>query len=107
MGYGGGGCFLVKFAMKAGAQVLPPSSEYDSSKWCESGLISDQTARTRMDRPAKVSWANNSPRPSLNVMLPVSTRNLRGLFGLADGLGRMNQSRAADGAHENADTETL
>jgi hypothetical protein len=43
----------------------------------------------------------------IKIMLPVPTRNLCGLFGLADGFGRMNPSRAADGAHENADTETL
>src|SRR5579863_7342108 len=56
----------VKFAMNAGAQVLPPSGEYDSSKWWESGVISDHVPRTRIDRPLKLSWEKSSPRPFLN-----------------------------------------
>jgi hypothetical protein len=45
----------VKFAMNAGAQVLPPSCEYDSSKWWESGVISDHVPRTRIDKAAQFS----------------------------------------------------
>src|SRR5882757_8846265 len=56
----------VRSARKAAAQVLPPSLEYDSSKWWESGAMSDHTPRTRIDLSWKVSWAKSSPRPSLN-----------------------------------------
>lgn len=41
----------VSVALKLASQVLPPSFEKDCSKRCESGVISDQTARTRMALP--------------------------------------------------------
>src|SRR5216683_7568723 len=66
--FGASACFSrVNSAMKAGAQVLPPSFEYDSSKWWESGAMLDHTARTRIDLSWKVSWAKSSPRPSWNA----------------------------------------
>src|SRR5580700_4135110 len=41
----------VSVATKFGSQVLPPSSENDCSTWWESGVMSDQTNRTKMVRP--------------------------------------------------------
>ena len=36
----------VSVALKFDSQVLPPSSENDCSKWCDVGVMSDQTCRT-------------------------------------------------------------
>ena len=48
-GTGGAHCFnLVKLAINDRTHVVPPSFEYDSSYWCESGLMSDHTALTRI-----------------------------------------------------------
>src|SRR5580700_4796188 len=47
----GHGFSLVNVATKFGSQVLPPLSEKDCSKRCESGVMSDQTMRTRMVLP--------------------------------------------------------
>src|SRR6266478_212412 len=45
----GAHCFnLVKLAINDRIRVVPPSFEYDSSYWCESGLMSDHTAFTRI-----------------------------------------------------------
>ena len=41
----------VSVATKFGSQVRPPSFENACSKWCEVGVMSDQTCRTRTDRP--------------------------------------------------------
>lgn len=42
-------CFsLVNLAVNDRTQLAPPSFEYDSSYWCESALMSDHTARTRI-----------------------------------------------------------
>jgi hypothetical protein len=41
----------VSVATKFGYQVLSPSSENDCSTLCESGVISDHTNRTKIDRP--------------------------------------------------------
>src|SRR5580658_2409727 len=53
----GHGLARVSVATKLGSQVLPPSSEKDCSKRCESAVMSDQTMRTRMVRPLYVSWS--------------------------------------------------
>src|SRR5580658_5089278 len=47
----GHGLARVRVATKLGSQLLPPSSEKDCSKRWESGVMSDQTMRTRMVRP--------------------------------------------------------
>jgi hypothetical protein len=39
---------LVKLAINERTHVVPPSFEYDSSYWCDSALISDHTALTRI-----------------------------------------------------------
>jgi hypothetical protein len=53
---GGAHCFnLVKLAINDRTHVVPPSFEYDSSYWCESGLMSDHTALTRIALSFKVS----------------------------------------------------
>ena len=53
---GGAHCFtLVKLAMNERTHVVPPSFEYDSSYWCEPGLMSDHTALTRIVLPFTVS----------------------------------------------------
>ena len=42
-------CFdLVKLAINERTHVVPPSFEYDSSYWCESGLMLDHMALTRI-----------------------------------------------------------
>src|SRR5260370_7700679 len=46
---GGAHCFnLVKLAINDRTHVVPPSFEYDSSYWCESGLMSDHMPLTRI-----------------------------------------------------------
>jgi hypothetical protein len=46
---GGAYCFnLVKLAINDRTHVVPPSFEYDSSYWCESALMSDHMALTRI-----------------------------------------------------------
>jgi hypothetical protein len=45
----GAHCFnLVKLAINDRTHIVPPSFEYDSSYWCESGLMLDHTALTRI-----------------------------------------------------------
>jgi hypothetical protein len=45
----GAHCFnLVKLAINDRTHVVPPSFEYDSSYWCESGFMSDHMALTRI-----------------------------------------------------------
>ena len=56
----------VNVATKIGSQVLPPSSENDCSTWWKSGVMSDQTNRTKIVRPLNDSWSKSSPRPFLN-----------------------------------------
>src|SRR6266487_1291823 len=56
----------VSIAIQFTSQVLPPSSENACSKRPESGVMSDQTFRTRMLLLLSVSWEKNSPRPFLN-----------------------------------------
>ena len=45
----------LKLAINDRTHVVPPSFEYDSSYWCEPGLMSDHTALTRIVLPFTVS----------------------------------------------------
>src|ERR1700677_1759168 len=56
----------VSVAIQLTSQLLPPSSENACSNRHESGVMSDQTFRTRMVLPLNSSRSKNSPRPFLN-----------------------------------------